>query len=264
MGLFDKLGAAKHSEDRSIARDGVTTARVRIDMAVGELAITGGASELMNGRFSFDKELEPIIDFQARDGVGELSIVQSRGERAVKWNRNRWEIALNDDVPIDLELRMTTGKLDARLSTLRLKTVRIDHTTGEMVIGLGGNQLELREVTTKQSTGRTRLDLSGNYAALRTLQVSAATGETEINFAGGAWGQDLDARLELTTGSTTVRLPADVGVDVTARTALGKVSVSGLSYDNGRYRNAAFGTTPSTLRLDVRASVGKLELEVIG
>ncbi|HUG15414.1 MAG TPA: toast rack family protein [Thermomicrobiales bacterium] len=264
MGLFDKLTGAEHKEERSIARDGVTSGRVRVDMAVGELVITGGASDLMNGVFAYDTELEPQIDFQARDGVGELSIVQARGQRAVKWKLNRWEIALNDEIPLDLELRMATGKLDARLSTLRLRSVRIDHTTGELVIGLGGNQLELRAVSIKQSTGRTRLDLSGNYAALRALKLSATTGEAELNLAGGAWGQDLDARVDVTTGSTSILLPHDVGVEVSARSALGKVSASGLSYDNGHYRNAAHGTTPSTLRLDVRTSVGKLSLKVAG
>lgn len=262
MGLFNRTGDAEHDEERSVALQGATSARARIDMSVGELVLAGGASDLMNGRFMFDEELAPKIDYDVRDGVGELKIEQSRGRRVMKWNRNRWEIALNDDVPLELDVHMATGKLEAILSSLRLTTVRLHHTTGETSIDLGGHQLALSEVKIEQSTGRTHLDLNGNYAALRTLRLNATTGETIVNLAGGAWGQDLDARVDVTTGNTVIRLPRDVGVEVKTRTTLGKVSIAGLSYDGNLYHNDAFGMTPATLLLDVRSSVGKLALEV--
>lgn len=262
MGLFDRGGDAEFDEQRVVALDGATSVRASIKMAVGELTLSGGATELMNGRFRYNKELEPRIEYQVRGDLGELSIVQERDTRLKRPGRNHWEIALSDDVPLDLDIQMATGRADADLTTLRLTKVKIEHTTGETTVDLGGLQLALSEVRIDQSTGKLNLNMNGNYAVLQKVRVNSTTGELTANFAGGAWGQDLEARLDMTTGNTVIRLPRDVGVEVTSRTMLGKVSVSGLTYDGGAYRNAAFGANGPTLRLDVRTSVGKLALEV--
>jgi hypothetical protein len=264
MGLFNRSGDAEVSEERSVSLDGATSVRARIDMSVGELVITGGSADLMNGQFIFDTDLAPKISYDVRNGIGDLSVRQSRGGRMKKCNRNRWQIALHDDVPIDLEIHMATGKLEARLATLRLATVHIEHTTGETIVDLGGHQLSLAEVKIEQSTGRTHLDLNGNYAALQKLRLSATTGETTVSLAGGAWGQDLDARIDVTTGNAVIRLPRDVGVEVGVRTSLGSITTSGLHFDGSFYHNDAFGTDAATVRLDVRSSIGKIALEVAG
>lgn len=262
MGLFNRVGDADHDEERSVALDGAASVRARIDMSVGELILTGGARDLMNGRFLFDEELAPKIDYRVRGATGELKIEQSRGRRVMKWKKNRWEIALNDDVQLDLEVHMATGKLDAALSSLRLVTARLEHTTGDASIDLGGHQLELAEVKIEQSTGRMNVRLNGNYAALRAIRVSSTTGELAVDLSRGAWGQDLDGRIDVTTGNAVIRLPHDVGVEVKAKTSLGKIGFSGLAFDGSFYHNEAFGATPATLRLDIRTSVGKLNLEV--
>jgi hypothetical protein len=53
-----------------------------------------------------------------------------------------------------------------------------------------------------------------------------------------------------------------MGVRVTAETALVNVTASGLTRDGSTYVNAAYGTTPYTLNVEIEAGVGAVDLEV--
>jgi hypothetical protein len=58
-----------------------------------------------------------------------------------------------------------------------------------------------------------------------------------------------------------VKLPKNIGVVATVHGGLGSVDVHGLTKDDDRYVNTAYGKSPQTLRLTVEGGIGHIKLE---
>jgi predicted membrane protein len=78
----------------------------------------------------------------------------------------------------------------------------------------------------------------------------------------GNWQQDMDASIDGGIGELTLRLPSDIGVRVEVDTGIGSVDASGLTKDGDTYTNDAFGESDVTLRINIEAGVGKINLDV--
>ncbi|MDQ3526034.1 MAG: toast rack family protein, partial [Chloroflexota bacterium] len=79
----------------TVPAGGATSARVEIGMAVGELRISGGATELMDADFTYDDELEPEVEYRVDGGQGVLTVKQG-SKKNVRSTQNEWNIRLND------------------------------------------------------------------------------------------------------------------------------------------------------------------------
>jgi predicted membrane protein len=83
-----------------------------------------------------------------------------------------------------------------------------------------------------------------------------------VDLSGGTWSQDLDASIDGKAGSITLIVPSDVGVRIDADVTLGDVNADGFSRDGDAYVNAAYGTSPVTLRFNIDSTVGEVKLKV--
>jgi hypothetical protein len=110
--------------------------------------------------------------------------------------------------------------------------------------------------------GESDLNLSG--LDLRELSVGMGVGDTTLDFS-GTWSHDVSAQLQAGIGQVTMRLPADVGVRVTARRGgIGSfVADDGFTSDNGVFTNTAFGKTASTIDITVQRGIGEVRLETV-
>jgi CubicO group peptidase (beta-lactamase class C family) len=77
----------------------------------------------------------------------------------------------------------------------------------------------------------------------------------------GDWTGDLDAGITAGVGDMTLQLPGSVGVRVDVTERVGEVTTTNLSKDGDAYVNDAYGESEVTLRFDIKASVGKINLE---
>jgi len=118
------------------------TAEVKLDIGVGELRIQGGAKELMEAYFSYNIEhWKPEVDYRIVRDAGVLTVRQgeSRGMTLGR-KRNIWDISLNDDVPLDLNIDFGVGEGKLDLTGLKLKSLDIDMGIGELVLDLSGER----------------------------------------------------------------------------------------------------------------------------
>ena len=74
---------------------------------------------------------------------------------------------------------------------------------------------------------------------------------------------DLEADIKSGVGRVEVRLPREVGVRVDVKGGLARANVSGLQKESGVYVNDAYGSSDVTVRIDIRAGVGLIELRVV-
>lgn len=227
------------TESRSVELGGADSVRVEIDMGAGELEMAGGAAGLLEADFRYNvAEFKPEVSY--RSGV--LVVRQPGVEgRASLWDaddyRYEWGLRLNDDVPMEMSVNLGAGRTDLELGSLSLTELDIDAGAGEITVDLRGAS-SLTRLDVKMGAGKLDLDLSGD------------------------WRQDLDAQIKGGVGGVALRLPRDIGVRVEKEGGLGVVNASGFSKEGNAYVNDAFGQSVATLRIDIEAGLGAINLEL--
>lgn len=106
--------------------------------------------------------------------------------------------------------------------------------------------------------GNTTLNMAG--LSLSGLNVKAGVGNTIINL-NGITPVNFNGNINGGVGNITIRVPQDIGVQVTVSQGLGKVQVNGLRSNGNTYYNDAFGTTTNVIRLNVNSGIGNIVIE---
>jgi hypothetical protein len=227
------------TESRSVELGGAESVRVQIDMGAGELAVSGGADGLLAADFAYNvAEFKPEVAF----GSDVLAIRQPDVEgRASFWDlddyRYEWDLRLNDDVPIEMTIDLGAGNAQLELGTLSLTGLDVNAGAGDVTVDLAG------------------------ASSLTKLDIDIGAGEVTVDLTGD-WHKDLEAHIKGGLGKATLRLPRGVGVRVDVEGGLGKVNASGLKKDGEAYVNDAYGESEVTLRIDVVAGLGAIDLEL--
>jgi hypothetical protein len=210
------LGGPLETETRSVDLEGAESVRVDLLMRAGSLTVSGGADQLLQGEFRYNNsDWKPRIDYEVAGARGRLRVKQPGGTVHVGQERNEWDLQLNNDVPMELNLEMGAGRADLTLG-----------------------ELSLSRVTVKGGAGELSLDLTGD------------------------WERDLAVQIKGGVGRVAVRLPREVGVEVSARGGLGAVHADGLQRRGRDYVNDALGTSDVTLRVDIKGGIGEIDLEM--
>jgi hypothetical protein len=228
------------TRSQTVELDDAESVNVEIQMGAGELDVSGGASELLEASFTYNvEELNPRATFTG----GMLEVKDSRTEVGIgslfdlDEFRNEWDLILNEDVPMEMNIELGAGPSNLALGALALTSLNID----------GG-------------AGNVDLDLSGSQS-LRQLEFHLGAGEVAIDLTGD-WQNDLDAKIAGGLGEIMLRLPSDVGVIIEVDTGVGDIDASGLSRDGNTYTNDAYGGSEVTLRIDIDGGVGQINLDV--
>jgi hypothetical protein len=228
------------TESETVELGGATAVRVEIDMGAGELDVAGGAAELLEANFAYNvAELKPEVDY----GGGTLTVRTPKVETGIASlfdladYRYEWNLRLNDDVPMDLDVNVGAGETNLKLGSLSLTSLDVAGGAGEIMVDLSG------------SSSLTRLDVAGGAGAL-TVDLT------------GAWQNDLEATIGGGVGKRILILPRDTGVRVRVEVGIGGVDATGMTKEGEYYTNDAYGQSEATLYLDVAGGVGETELRL--
>jgi hypothetical protein len=158
-GAKQQVGRMQHVS-KAVDPKNAQSVRAQLKMGAGELNLTGGADQLMEGEFSYNvSEWKPKVSYDVSGKKGELLVkqVSAEGGGLSGGARNEWDISLNDEVPTDLVVRLGAGESNLDLDSLTL--------TG----------LDLR-----MGAGKTTVDLSGDYAKGFDAIIEGGVGEATI------------------------------------------------------------------------------------
>jgi hypothetical protein len=228
------------NRSETVERGDAETVRVEINMAAGELEVSGGAAELLEADFTYNvDELEPQVEYSG----GRLVVDTPEDSiRVGSWwdlddYRYEWDLRFSDNVPMEMMVEVAAGTADLELGNLSLTELEIQTGASEVRIDLSDSPT-LRRLNVETGVGQARIDLSGD------------------------WQADLDAVISAGVGELSLRLPRSVCVRVEAEGGLSDVDTSGLTNDGGAYVNSACGVSDVTMRIDISAGVGAINLEV--
>src|SRR5215203_5270764 len=147
-------------ESQAVVLKNAQSARTQLKMGAGELNVTGGADQLMEGEFSYNvSEWKPKVSYDVSGQEGELVVKQRSAEGAGLSGdaRNEWNIRLNDEVPTDLVVQMGAGESDLDLDSLALTGVDL-----------------------QMGAGKTTVDLTGDYAQSFDASIEGGVGEATV------------------------------------------------------------------------------------
>lgn len=136
-----KVGKMKH-ETRNIEAGDINLAEIELDMGAGELYVSSGSDTLMEGHFSYNvRRWKPEIDYRIVNKQGILSVKQPGGVRIPAGrSRNRWDIQLNGNIPVELDIDFGAGEGKLDLRDIKLISLVIDMGAGDLTVNLAGER----------------------------------------------------------------------------------------------------------------------------
>jgi hypothetical protein len=132
------------TESQTVGRAGAESARVEIELGVGELNLGGGAgaNDLLAGDFTYNvDDWQPDLSYRHSGAEGILEVRQPDDDKVLLWwpdVENEWDLRLNGAVPTDLQVSLGVGDSDLRLGDLDLTGLDVETGVGETVIDLSG------------------------------------------------------------------------------------------------------------------------------
>lgn len=214
-----KMGSGLKSLSATVDLDPITKAKVEISMGIGQVYVSDGTEQFMDGKFLYENNMiAPIIQYEQKDESGFLNISQKQRSRlfyfnffGAKDNQNEYRIQLNDQVPLDLLLKTGVGKNELNLKNLNLTNLVIEAGVGETIIDLNG-----------------------------------------------AWHTSFDVDISTGIGKTKVILPDNIGVKLISTKGIGSLSIDGFSKEGNDYFNQAYESSDIRMNITLDMGIGEV------
>jgi hypothetical protein len=172
------------TDEQTIEAGDINSARVNIQMGVGRLDVNGGASGLLDAQFTYNIESwQPEVDYEISGSEGRLTVQQPDGDTGsinipdtddVEYE---WNLRLNDDIPMDLDINLGLGESTLELSGLTLNSLDIQTGVGETTIDLTGDWANSIDIDIEGGVGKTTVRLPDGVG----VRVETQTGIGSIN-----------------------------------------------------------------------------------
>jgi hypothetical protein len=124
-------------EKRSVDAGKVEMVRVDLSLGAGELKLTGGGDELMEGEFQYDpRSQKPVIRYETTGFRGRLNVQSGAQTPFGPKHGDKWTVQLGREIPMDLHVRLGAGEGDLKLAGLKPRSVSIEVGAGELDLDL--------------------------------------------------------------------------------------------------------------------------------
>jgi hypothetical protein len=168
-------------ESHTVELKGAQSVQLNVEMGAGELRMRGGAAPLMDADFSYTPAARrPEVKYDVSGGRGTLIVRDHGGHNVGSNNKNEWELRLNEDVPMDVSVKMGAGEGVLDLGNVSLHSLDIEMGVGELKLNLTGHPRNNVDVRVNGGVGEATVRLPRRAR----LEVEAHGGLGEITTSG--------------------------------------------------------------------------------
>lgn len=129
-----------HTESKKVPLGGARAVQVSLKMKAGELKVAGGATDLLEGNFTYNvPEWKPSVRYDVSGGVGNLEVEQPGSGSSGDRTRNDWDLRLSNKTPIEMTVNMGAGRAMLTLSGMALGRLELNMGAGETTVDLTGD-----------------------------------------------------------------------------------------------------------------------------
>jgi hypothetical protein len=159
------------TESRTVKLGEAKSARVEIEMPAGELSVGPGAQELLEADFTYQSRFaKPSVEYNVNEGEGRLSIRQSESVHGRGGGHNRWDLHLNNKVPMQLEVNQGAGRASLMLGGLAVSRLDLHIGAGETTVDLTGDWKSDLTATIRGGVGKTTVRLPSDVGVRASAQ----------------------------------------------------------------------------------------------
>jgi len=199
------------TESRSVDLGSAKSVSVEINMGAGELEVSGGADELLDADFTYNvAELKPEVSYSGGKLIVQVPDVKV-GIRSL-WDlddyRYEWDLRLNDDVPMAMNVDLGAGEADLALGSLSLTSLDIDMGAGRITVDLTGDWQNDLDAKLQGGVGELTVRLPRDVG----VRVDVDTGVGDVNAAGLTKNGDVYTNDAYGESEVTLRIDIDAGV----------------------------------------------------
>jgi hypothetical protein len=198
-------------ETRTIELGDTITASVELDIGAGELSVHGGARELIEATFTYNVDKwKPQINSDTVGTQGVLKIRQGKTDGIPMGDtKNRWDISLNETIPIDLKIDMGAGQGILDLRDVQLSALDIDGGVGELRLDLSGERDQNLDVDINCGVGSATIYLPEEVGA--RVYVSGGIGSVDTNGLYKKDGVYINDAFNTSDVAITIQIDAGIG-----------------------------------------------------
>lgn len=168
-------------DTQTVDLDRSESTRVDLKIGAGELRVSGGAVKKMEAEFEYSQSLKPTVEHRTSGSISEITIAQTgSGGFSFGGNKSRWDLRLNDEVPMDVAAKLGAGEADLHLGSLNLRSVNVDIGVGEVKVDLRGTPKKGYNVRINGGVGQATVYLPRTAG----ISASAAGGIGEVRVDG--------------------------------------------------------------------------------
>jgi hypothetical protein len=274
------LYTAVNRYHKEIPMSGEKELKVTIDAGMGDFSI----ARVKDGKHQvFEADVEADLkgdffeycDYSTRDHVGYLSINtaedvhrtqgEKRGDHSFHFSgfdSNRWDVRLNQEIPISFDLQLWLGKGTLDFTGLTVKDLNLSAGASSVDLRFDEpNRSVIEDMTIESGLSRFRGE-NLNNANFNHLKFEGGVGSYMLDF-GGKLTREVDADIEVGLGSLTIVIPENVGVKVTYEKSL----IAHLDIDRGfteqgtnTYFTPNYSSARGKMNLHIEAGVGNVRI----
>ena len=204
-------GGEVRTDTERVELGGAESALVQIKMSAGGLVIHGGAEDLLEAEFTYSSDSwKPEVEYTVSGGEGLLTIKQPSDVGTIGFPgvEYKWDLRLNSEVPMEMEIDIGAGGGKLMLGDLNLRELNIDLSVGGADIDLTGDWEADLVASIHGGVGGVNLVLPRDVG----VRVEADAGLGGVN--AGGFNQDGDFYTNDAYGQTDVSLEIRVEVGV--------------------------------------------------
>lgn len=256
-------------ELRSVRQVGdVEAMNVEVEFAAGEMRLfPASRGDLYDFELTYDADsFEPLRAWERRDGAGFLRV----GIDAEHLNLGEWkdldraparlELGLGTETPTALQVMVGAAESELDLGGVPLTELTLHTGASETRLRFDEpNPTRMERLELRVGAADFKVEGLGN-ARFDSFDFAGGVGDVMLDFT-GQWEGDATARVKLTLGSLTIRLPADIGVRITKSTLLTSFETSGFRKIDGGYESENWDEAGEHLELHIDTKFGSVEVE---
>lgn len=240
-------------ESITVADPGSDEARLTLTFGAGDLTLSPGAKDLVEGTAIYNiKDLKPEIE--QSDSTIEIKQGDLKSLPPLDNVKNEWDLKLGN-TPLDLTIK--AGAYDGKLELGGLALKNLTVKDGASNVDLSFNEPNQTEMSVlRYETGASNVKLTGlANANFSTLMFSGGAGNYTLDFS-GELQRDAVVTIEAGLGDLSLAIPEKVHAVVTVEgTAVNVNHSSGWSQNGQEYIQNGSG---STLTILVKMAAGNL------
>ena len=261
---YESVADEIKGENRAIPLGKIDSLKVTIKFGAGKLDLISGEEDVFKGEFQYDKSiLKPNVQYEILGKTGILTLSQSiKKDLDLPFPyKNRWNLKLPSDVPLQLYINTATYSGDIDLTNLQIENFYLNSGASQTNIVFNQpNLMDLKNINIK--TGASTINILGlANANFDKMDFTGGAGSYIFDFSGHLTKK---SKVNINVGAAKIvlKIPSAIGTKIIIkRFPAAKLDIRGfIKINDQTYISPEYGKSAAELDIEIKGSLVDIEV----